>query len=74
MGDGTLISDVSGPRHSTDLHRGGARCAQNESALVPKNPLNQLEAVQFEFFGTDLHRAVVERRAPKPQQLALPCK
>jgi hypothetical protein len=47
MGEGTLISDVSGPRHSADLHRGEARCAQNEGALVPKNPFNQLEAVHF---------------------------
>jgi len=47
LAEGTLISGVSGPRHSTDAHRGGARCAQNGSALVPKNPLNQLETAHF---------------------------
>jgi hypothetical protein len=55
MGDGTLISGVSSPRHSTDAHRGGARCAQNGSALVPKNPLNQLEAVHFFPTGRDFY-------------------
>jgi hypothetical protein len=54
-GNGTLISDVSGPRHSTDAHRGGARCVQNGSALVPKNPLNQLEAVHFFATGRDFY-------------------
>jgi hypothetical protein len=53
-----LIFGLSGPRHSTiphDPHRGGARCVQNGSALVPKSPLNQLEAVHFFPAGRDFY-------------------
>jgi hypothetical protein len=53
-----LIFGLSGPRHSTiphDPHRGGARCVQNGSALVPKSPLNQLEAVHFFPTGGDFY-------------------
>jgi len=58
MGAGMLIFGLSGPRHSTiphDPHRGGARCVQNGSALVPKSSLSQLEAVHFFPTGRDFY-------------------